>query len=114
MIQPHPFRRALEAGDVEAMVATLSPDVVVHGSAVQRPIVGRAEVSRLLQAVVTSFHAFTQELPMGHAPLSGLTARGDAVRAERNFALVPSLDSRDRAITPASQVLDRQAEGRPA
>jgi hypothetical protein len=36
------------------------------------------------------------------------------VRAERNFALVPSLDSRDRAITPASQVLDRQAEGRPA
>lgn len=28
MTQPHPFRRALEAQDVEAMMATLSPDVV--------------------------------------------------------------------------------------
>jgi hypothetical protein len=28
MTQPHPFRRALEAEDVEAMVATLSADVV--------------------------------------------------------------------------------------
>jgi hypothetical protein len=26
MPRPHPFRRALEAEDVEAMVATLSPD----------------------------------------------------------------------------------------
>jgi SnoaL-like domain len=65
MTQPHPFRRALEAGDVEAMVATLSPDVVFHGPAVQRPIVGRAEVSRLLQAVVAAFQAFTQEFRDG-------------------------------------------------
>jgi SnoaL-like domain len=65
MTQPHPFRRALEAGDVEAMVATLSPEVVVHGPAVQRPVVGRAEVSRLLEAVVASFQAFTQEFRDG-------------------------------------------------
>jgi hypothetical protein len=140
MIQPHPFRCALEAGDVEAMVARLNPDVVVYGSAVQRPIVGRAEVSRLLQAVVTSFHAFTQELPDGPCtalvfevrirdclvqgvslleddehgfiktitvmtrPLSGLTARNDAVRRTQLRA-GSSLGSRDRAITPASQAL---------
>ncbi|HZD02664.1 MAG TPA: nuclear transport factor 2 family protein [Actinomycetes bacterium] len=119
MIQPHPFRRALEARDTEAMVATLSPDVVFHGPAVGRSIVGRAEVSRLLQAVVASFQAFTQEFRDGprtalvfqarirdrvvqgvslleddeHGriktitvmtrPLSGPTARGDAVRAQR-------------------------------
>jgi hypothetical protein len=41
-------------------------------------------------------------------PLWGVTARGDAVRAQRNFALVPSPGSRDRAITPA-----RAAAGRP-
>jgi SnoaL-like domain len=118
MTQPHPFRRALEAEDVEAMVATLRPDVVFHGPAVQRPIVGRADVIGLLQAVVASFRAFTQEFRDGprtalvfearvrdrlvqgvslleddeHGriktitvmirPLSGRTARGDAVRAQ--------------------------------
>src|SRR6266545_1209723 len=65
MSQPHPFRRALEAGDVEAMVATLSPDVVFHGPAVQRPIVGRADVIRLLEAIVATFQAFTQEFRDG-------------------------------------------------
>jgi hypothetical protein len=55
----------LEAGDVEAMVATLSPEVVFHGPAVQRPIVGRAEVIRLLEAVVATFQAFTQEFRDG-------------------------------------------------
>jgi hypothetical protein len=65
MTQPHPFRRALEAEDVEAMVATLSPDVVFHGPAVQRPIVGRADVIRLLEAIVATFQAFTQEFRDG-------------------------------------------------
>jgi len=55
MIQPHPFRRALETGDVEAMAATLSPDVVFHGLAVDRPIVGRADVIRLLEPIVATF-----------------------------------------------------------
>ncbi|HEV8647896.1 MAG TPA: nuclear transport factor 2 family protein [Actinomycetes bacterium] len=65
MTQPHPFRRALEAGDVEAMVATLSPEVVFRGPAVPRPIVGRAEVSRLLEAMVATFQAFTREFRDG-------------------------------------------------
>jgi len=65
MTQPHPFRRALEAEDGEAMVATLSPDVVFHGPAVQRPIIGRADVIGLLQAVVASFQGFTQEFRDG-------------------------------------------------
>jgi len=55
VIQPHPFRRALETGDVEAMAATLSPDVVFHGLAVDRPIVGRADVIRLLDPIVATF-----------------------------------------------------------
>jgi hypothetical protein len=65
MTQPHPFRRALEAEDVEAMVATLSPNVVFHGPAVRRPIVGRANVIPLLEAVVATFQAFTQEFRDG-------------------------------------------------
>jgi SnoaL-like domain len=65
MTQPHPFRRALEAGDVEAMAATLSPDVVFHGPAVPRPLVGRAEVIGLLQAIVATFQVFTQEFRDG-------------------------------------------------
>jgi hypothetical protein len=63
--QPHPFRRALETGDVEAMAATLSPDVVFHGLAVRRPIVGRADVIRLLDPIVATFQAFTQEFRDG-------------------------------------------------
>jgi hypothetical protein len=65
MTQPHPFRRALETGDVEAMAATLGPKVVVHGPAVSRPIVGRAGAVRLLQPIVASFQAFTQEFRDG-------------------------------------------------
>lgn len=63
--QPHPFRRALETGDVEAMAATLAPKVVVYGPAVSRPIVGRAGAVRLLEPIVASFQAFTQEFRDG-------------------------------------------------
>jgi hypothetical protein len=67
MTQPHPFRRTLEARDIEAIAATLSPDVVFHSPVVHRPIVGRADVIALLEAVVVTFHAFryTQEFRDG-------------------------------------------------
>ena len=119
------------------MVATLSPDVVFHGPAVQRPIVGRADVIRLLEAIVATFQAFTQEFRDGQRtalvfaarirdcsvqgvslleddehgriktitvmirPLSSLTARGAAVRAQRAQLRVGSITppAADRAAT---------------
>lgn len=153
MTQPHPFRRALEAGDIEAMVATLSPDVVFHGPAVHRPMVGCADVTRLLEAVVATFQAFTQEFRDGprtalvfearvrdrlvqgvslleddeHGlikkitvmirPLSRLTVRSDAVRAQRAQLRVGSITppAADRAATPtrAAAGWSRRRDDRP-
>ena len=52
------FRRAVEAKDVEAMVACLSEGVVFQSPIVFRPYVGRRAVGALLRAVVSVFEDF--------------------------------------------------------
>jgi hypothetical protein len=63
----HPFRAAVEAGDHEAMVAQLAPDVVFHTPVRFRPVEGRDAVAQVLLAVTRVFSGFryTDELAAG-------------------------------------------------
>jgi hypothetical protein len=54
----HPFGAAIEAGDDEAALATLSPDVVFRSPAVHRPYEGRDTVAALLRLVALTFENF--------------------------------------------------------
>ena len=60
----HPFRAAVEAGDVDAALATLADDVVFHSPAVFHPYEGRDTVGALLRLVFETFEDFryTDEL----------------------------------------------------
>jgi hypothetical protein len=60
----HPFRAAVEAGDLEAALATLAPGVIFHSPAVFHPYTGRDTVGALLRLVFETFEDFryTDEL----------------------------------------------------
>lgn len=54
----HPFRTAIEAGDLDAAVALMRDDVVFRSPAVFKPYHGRDAVRVLLQAVMAVFEDF--------------------------------------------------------
>ena len=54
----HPFRAAVEAGDVEAAIALLAPGVVFRSPVVHRPYEGADAVAGLLRAVFEVFEDF--------------------------------------------------------
>jgi SnoaL-like domain len=54
----HPFRAAIEAGDVTAAVPLLSADVVFHSPVVFTPYQGREAVAPILHAVWQVFEDF--------------------------------------------------------
>lgn len=54
----HPFRAAIEAGDVEAALALLADDVVFHSPVVFAPYRGREAVAPILHAVSRVFEDF--------------------------------------------------------
>ncbi len=58
------FRSAVEAGDREAMVAALAPDVVFNSPVKHKPFEGREAVSALFGALLETFEDFryTDEL----------------------------------------------------
>jgi hypothetical protein len=64
MTASHPFRAAVEARDVEAMVALLTPDVVLHSPVKFQPFEGREAVQALFRALFEVFEDFryTDEL----------------------------------------------------
>jgi hypothetical protein len=59
MSAPQHFRAAVEAGDIEAAIATLSPGVVFHSPAVFKPYRGIEAVGGLLRLVFETFEDFT-------------------------------------------------------
>jgi hypothetical protein len=63
-MDPNPFRAAVEAGDLQAMIETLSPDVAFHSPVTFKPFEGRDAVAVVLGAVVEVFEDFryTDEL----------------------------------------------------
>jgi len=54
----HPFRAAVEAGDIEAAVALFTEDVLFRSPVVFKPYRGRAQVALLLHAVSEVFEEF--------------------------------------------------------
>jgi len=54
----HPFRRAIEARDLDAAVALMREDVVFRSPVVFKPYHGREAVRRLLEAVLAVFEDF--------------------------------------------------------
>jgi hypothetical protein len=54
----HPFGAAVEAGDEEAALATLAPNVVFRSPAVHKPYQGREVVAALLTIVAQTFENF--------------------------------------------------------
>ena len=58
------FRAAVEAGDLDAMIDALAPDVVFHSPITFRPFEGREAVGMLLGVVTRTFEDFryTDEL----------------------------------------------------
>jgi hypothetical protein len=61
----HPFRAAVEAGDLPAAVALLADDVVFHSPVVFRPYQGRDAVAPILHAVARVFEDFRYEREIG-------------------------------------------------
>ncbi|HEV7400889.1 MAG TPA: nuclear transport factor 2 family protein [Solirubrobacterales bacterium] len=59
MAEPHPFRRAAEAKDVELMTATLREDVVLHSPILFRGFEGREIVGQVLTHVAATLEALT-------------------------------------------------------
>jgi hypothetical protein len=66
----HPFRAAVESGDLDALVALLSDDVEFRSPVVFKPYRGRAAVGQLLGAVSRVFEDFSYTREIG-APESG-------------------------------------------
>ncbi len=65
MNTPHPFRSAVEARDLDAMLATLSDDVVFWSPLAFEPFRGKATVGRLLEVLMSEIFEdfrYTDEL----------------------------------------------------
>ena len=67
MPEPHPFRSAAEAKDVELMTETLREDVVLHSPILFRGFAGRDLVSLVLAQVAATLEdlTYTDELVEG-------------------------------------------------
>ena len=83
----HPFRRAIEARDLDAAVALMRDDVVFRSPAVFKPYHGPEAVRRLLEAVMAVFEDFRYTREIG-AP-----------------------EARDHALVFEARVGDKQIEG---
>jgi limonene-1,2-epoxide hydrolase len=86
----HPFRSAIEAGDLDAAVALLREDVVFHSPVVFKPYHGREAMRRILEAVMAVFEDF---------------------RYVREIGADASAGARDHALVFEARVGDKQIEG---
>ena len=61
----HPFRSAVEAGDIDAVLELVSPDVVFNSPVVFHPYRGREALGVILRAVTRVFEDFRYEREIG-------------------------------------------------
>src|SRR3954464_9945980 len=68
MAEPHPFRRAAEAKDLELLTKTLREDVVLHSPILFRGFEGRDTVAAVLTHVAATLEdlSYTAELSNGN------------------------------------------------
>jgi ketosteroid isomerase-like protein len=86
----HPFRRAIEARDLDAAAALLREDVVFRSPVVFKPYHGREAMRVILQAVMAVFEDFRYVREIGADIESG---------------------ARDHALVFEARVGDKQVEG---
>jgi hypothetical protein len=69
MAEPHPFRRAAEAKDVQLLTETLREDVVLHSPILFRGFEGRDTVATVLTHVAATLEdlTYTDELNDGNS-----------------------------------------------
>jgi hypothetical protein len=65
MLSGAPFRTAVETGDIDRVLALVSPDVVFNSPAVYRPYHGREVLVVILRAVMRVFEDFHYEREIG-------------------------------------------------
>src|SRR5439155_630274 len=101
----HPFRSAIEARDVDAVVALLSDDVVLRSPVAFKPYRGRAAVAALAEAEsgrprqIPAARAFPPVLRSGHRVSSVLLGgRRDRRPAARLETCQPELGLNDRPL----------------
>jgi len=81
----HPFRKAVEAGDLEAVAALLAEDVVFTSPVAFKPYPGKAITSAILAAVFEVFEDFRyvreygEEGASDHALMFEATVSGKAI-----------------------------------
>jgi hypothetical protein len=96
MAEPHPFRRAAEAKDLELMTETLREDVVLHSPILFRGFEGRDVVGQVLAHVAATLEGltYTDELREGDTVALRFTAKvGDRELEGIDFLV---LDDEDR------------------
>jgi SnoaL-like domain len=77
MAEPHPFRRAAEAKDLDLLTETLREDVELHSPVLFRGFEGRDVVIQVLTHVAAILEdlTYTNELPEGNAVALRFKAR---------------------------------------
>jgi SnoaL-like domain len=65
MLSGAPFRTAVETGDIDHVLALVSPDVVFNSPVVYRPYHGREVLGVILRAVMRVFEDFHYEREIG-------------------------------------------------
>jgi hypothetical protein len=71
----HPFRAAVEAGDLDAMIAELHPEVQFHSPVAFRPFDGRDATAGVLQAIFSIFEDFRYTDELRHGDVVALLFR---------------------------------------
>jgi hypothetical protein len=83
----HPLRAAVEARDVEALVETFAPDVVLHSPLISEPFKGKDEVGLLFrilapEALFTDDFRYTAELADRDTVVLAFTTRINGTELE--------------------------------
>jgi hypothetical protein len=71
----HPFRSAVEAGDIEAALGCLADDIVFDSPVAFRPFTGVAAVGGVLRVVFETFEDFRYEDEIATGPATALIFR---------------------------------------
>lgn len=96
MAEPHPFRRAAEAKDLELMRETLAEDVVLHSPVLFRGFEGRDVVLAVLSHVIAVFENFAYLDELAEADRVVLRFRADVGDRELEGIDYLHLDSAGR------------------
>ena len=100
MAEPHPFRRAAEAKDLDLLTETLREDVELHSPILFRGFEGREMVSAVLTHVAATLEDLTyiDELHEG----SSVALRFKAMSATASWRASTSSSSTRTAASPSS------------